>query len=90
MKKLIAILSLGLLVLTLAVSCQQAKDKAETKTEEIMSEMDSTKATHTCPMHPEVASAEPGKCPKCGMALVEKGMKDGDMEDMPMDSTENK
>jgi membrane fusion protein, copper/silver efflux system len=23
----------------------------------------------TCPMHPEVRSATPGKCPKCGMAL---------------------
>jgi len=24
---------------------------------------------YTCPMHPEVISAEPGSCPKCGMAL---------------------
>lgn len=24
---------------------------------------------YTCPMHPEVARSEPGKCPKCGMAL---------------------
>jgi hypothetical protein len=23
-----------------------------------------------CPMHPKVISAEPGKCPKCGMDLV--------------------
>lgn len=27
---------------------------------------------YTCPMHPEVSSNELGKCPKCGMALVEK------------------
>lgn len=27
---------------------------------------------YTCPMHPEVNSDKPGKCPKCGMALVEK------------------
>lgn len=26
---------------------------------------------YTCPMHPEVKSGKPGKCPKCGMALVE-------------------
>ncbi len=24
---------------------------------------------YTCPMHPDVISDEPGKCPKCGMAL---------------------
>src|SRR5260221_14108701 len=29
---------------------------------------DSTK--YTCPMHPEVISDKPGKCPKCGMDLV--------------------
>lgn len=41
----------------------------------------SDKATHdasepaaafTCPMHPEVVRAEPGKCPICGMDLVPK------------------
>jgi hypothetical protein len=26
----------------------------------------------TCPMHPEVQSDKPGKCPKCGMPLVQK------------------
>nr|WP_235891389.1 heavy metal-binding domain-containing protein [Flavobacterium gawalongense] len=31
-----------------------------------------TKKTYTCPMHPEVTSDKPGKCPKCGMNLVEK------------------
>ena len=25
---------------------------------------------YTCPMHPEVHSDQPGKCPKCGMNLV--------------------
>jgi len=25
---------------------------------------------YTCPMHPEVLSDEPGKCPECGMNLV--------------------
>ena len=27
---------------------------------------------YTCPMHPEVQQATPGKCPKCGMDLVQK------------------
>lgn len=27
-------------------------------------------AVYTCPMHPEVRQAGPGKCPKCGMFLV--------------------
>ncbi len=27
-------------------------------------------AVYSCPMHPEVTSAEPGSCPKCGMTLV--------------------
>jgi hypothetical protein len=32
----------------------------------------SAAAEHTCPMHPEVKQKGPGKCPKCGMALVAK------------------
>ncbi|MBN8457338.1 MAG: hypothetical protein J0M04_05805 [Verrucomicrobia bacterium] len=27
---------------------------------------------YTCPMHGEVVKDAPGKCPKCGMKLVEK------------------
>nr|WP_294791081.1 heavy metal-binding domain-containing protein [uncultured Mucilaginibacter sp.] len=30
------------------------------------------KVQYTCTMHPEVISDKPGKCPKCGMTLVEK------------------
>jgi hypothetical protein len=41
-----------------------------------MATMDTTKTTatsvkYTCKMHPEVISDKPGKCPKCGMDLVE-------------------
>ncbi len=31
-----------------------------------------TAKKYTCPMHPDVVSDQPGKCPKCGMTLVEK------------------
>ena len=30
------------------------------------------RTVYTCPMHPEVLSDKPGRCPKCGMALVRK------------------
>lgn len=35
---------------------------------------------YTCPMHPEIVQAAPGKCPKCGMDLVprkEQGKRKG-------------
>jgi Heavy metal binding domain len=31
-----------------------------------------TAAVYACPMHPEVTSTAPGKCPKCGMTLVKR------------------
>jgi hypothetical protein len=43
---------------------------------------------YTCTMHPEVVSDKPGKCPKCGMTLVEKKgtmrIMDSPMHKMPM------
>jgi hypothetical protein len=32
------------------------------------------KFIYTCPMHPEVKSDKPGKCPKCGMTLEKKAV----------------
>jgi hypothetical protein len=34
-------------------------------------------AGFTCPMHPEVLSNSPGRCPKCGMKLVPKAAAKG-------------
>ena len=33
-----------------------------------------TGTTYTCPMHPEIEQAQPGACPKCGMALEVSGI----------------
>jgi hypothetical protein len=32
-------------------------------------------AIYACPMHPEVTSETPGKCPKCGMTLIKRDKK---------------
>jgi FtsP/CotA-like multicopper oxidase with cupredoxin domain len=46
------------------------------KTLALIAEMDDITApgpgpvVYTCPMHPEVTSTEPGRCPKCGMKLL--------------------
>ena len=39
---------------------------------------------YTCPMHPEVQSATPGKCPKCGMKLEEKKKESAAVYTCPM------
>ena len=46
-----------------SMMCNDSKKKTEKK---------NVAMTYTCPMHPEVTSDKPGKCPKCGMDLVEK------------------
>jgi P-type Cu+ transporter len=33
-------------------------------------------AVYTCPMHPEVREAQPGRCPECGMDLVPEDSSD--------------
>lgn len=49
--------------------------KSETVSKEVVAQPKKDFHNHTkkftCPMHPEVISDKPGKCPKCGMNLVE-------------------
>jgi hypothetical protein len=30
---------------------------------------------YSCPMHPEISQSYPGKCPKCGMTLIQQSGK---------------
>lgn len=53
-------------------------------------EMKKDTVKYTCPMHPEVKTYKPGKCPTCGMDLVDKKeLKKKHMEHM-QDSTMKK
>lgn len=64
MKKLIILLIL--IAGTTVASYSQSNTSKMPKTDTVI------KKVYTCPMHPEVTSDKPGKCPKCGMELVEK------------------
>ena len=50
----------------------QKTETSDKKMTETKSENKEATKTYTCSMHPEVISDEPGKCPKCGMELIEK------------------
>jgi hypothetical protein len=77
------ILVLGLIFAGSGISFMNGQTTTKSTTEKT-----TTKTTikvapvkYTCKMHPEVVMDKPGKCPKCGMALVEKkDMKKGMME----------
>ena len=42
-----------------------------------MSSQPSGGQVYICPMHKDVRQAGPGKCPKCGMALLPEGARFG-------------
>ncbi len=48
------------------------KEKASKKTALTKPKKGARVAVYHCPMHPEVMSAQPGKCPECGMFLEKK------------------
>jgi Cu(I)/Ag(I) efflux system membrane fusion protein len=70
------------LALTLALSLALAGcDRAAGPSEDLAAVMDDTALEHAakhmdptyvCPMHPNIVQDEPGKCPICGMDLVQK------------------
>jgi P-type Cu+ transporter len=42
-----------------------------------MDQVQAAKRGYVCPMHREIRQVQPGKCPKCGMALVPEGTRFG-------------
>lgn len=68
MKKLIIVLIA--VTAGIAVFAQTAKEKMP-----ISKTAESIKATYICPMHADITSDKPGKCPKCGMDLSEAKVK---------------
>ncbi len=81
MKTRIILAALAMIFFTIA--SVQAEDKKHDDGKH--QHMDKT--TYTCSMHPEIKSDKPGKCPKCGMKMVEKKMdhKKMDMKKMKKD-----
>jgi hypothetical protein len=70
------------LLLGLMFTCFLNQVNAQTTVKKNATEQKVSKQ-YTCPMHPEVVSDKPGRCPKCGMALVEKPVtKTGGKSDM--------
>ena len=55
-----------------AVSLADAKLKAGEAVTIVVNAGDEAATDWTCPMHPEIAEAKAGKCPKCGMNLKER------------------
>jgi hypothetical protein len=73
MKKLFAMAMLCVAVLfSVSTTTVRAEIKINSDTTKTKAKM--AKVVYTCPMHTDVISYKPGKCPKpnCGMTLVKK------------------
>ena len=78
-----AILIAGLILVSFSVNQVYGKSTQ-------IKPVDQQTVKYTCPQHPEVVQDKPGKCPKCGMTLVEqKDKPKGDMN-QKCDSTKMK
>jgi len=74
--KLAALAAIALLAFAVVAvtGCNQSGQKqSDTQTGQTSQTNQTNKAIqYTCAMHPEVVQDMPGKCPKCGMELIEK------------------
>ncbi len=63
-------------VLVIFLSCKGNQNSSENSTVDSTTVATDTNhvatSVYTCPMHPEVVSDQPGKCPTCGMDLEPK------------------
>jgi hypothetical protein len=63
-----ALMAVGLMGVTLGVGGCKEKESGQSGN----SAAKEHAVQYTCSMHPDVVQDKPGKCPKCGMDLVEK------------------
>ena len=71
--KLAALAAIALLVFAVAAvtGCNKSGQK-QSDTQTGQTSQTNKAIQYTCSMHPEVVQDMPGKCPKCGMELIEK------------------
>jgi hypothetical protein len=66
MKKSIYITAL-IAIISIAFACSNSTPKTNNKD---LPAVEIAQVSYTCPMHPEIRSDKPGKCPICGMDLI--------------------
>jgi hypothetical protein len=71
-----ALMAVALAGITIGISGCTEKEAGQSQSQSDNQNTNQTAQPHpvqyTCPMDPDVVSDKPGKCPKCGMDLVEK------------------
>lgn len=72
---ILSIAAIGLMTALAGCDANKAGTNDGTASEQTAMTDQHGKQVYTCPMHPEVVSDKPGKCPKCGMDLVVKDEK---------------